>query len=149
MEYRIETIESFRAVGYKRAYNFKNGENFEKIPQFWQEIMQSGGGNKLMSLQQGKPHGMLGICGNMRNEDFDYFIAVASDVTLPEGMNEITIATQTYAIFPCSMDAIQDTTKRILAEWLPNSEYSHVEGAPELEVYPNDRDCEICIPIMK
>ncbi len=41
MEYYIEEIKGFRAVGLKRNYNFKNGENFENIPKFWQEIMET------------------------------------------------------------------------------------------------------------
>ncbi len=149
MEYRIETIERFRAVGYKRSYNFKNGENFEKIPLFWKEIFQTGDCHKITALSSCKPHGILGIVANLRDHDLDYYIAVSTDQKTPDGMEEISIETQSYAIFPCSMDKIQEVTKRILSEWLPNSEYSHVDNAPELEIYPDEIHCEICIPITK
>ncbi len=145
MNYRIETIEGFRAIGYKRTYNYTNGENFREIPLFWQELMQNGKFAELMKLNNEKPQGALGICANPRNNIFDYYIAVASQEEGPE-MEVISIKTQTYAIFPCTMDEIQDTTKRILAEWLPNSKYKHTD-APELEIYPDENSCNICIPI--
>ncbi len=149
MEYRIETIESFRAVGYKRSFNFKNGENFEKIPLFWKEIFKHGECHNITALQNGKPQGLLGIVGNLREDDLDYYIAVSTNKKVPDGMEELTIATQSYAIFHCTMDKIQETTKRILSEWLPNSEYTHVDNAPELEIYPDEIHCKICIPVKK
>ncbi len=149
MEYRIEEIGSFRAVGVKKAFNFKTGENFEKIPLFWQEIFMNGVFNKIMEMGNTKPFGALGICTNMRDNDFDYYIGASTDKEIPEGMEELFVEKQTYAIFSCSMDKIQETTQRIFAEWLPNSEYDHAQNSPELEIYPDDKSCEICIPIVK
>ncbi len=149
MEYYIEEINTFRAVGYKRTYNFKTGENFKLIPLFWQDIMTDGRFNALLPLNTIAPLGTLGICTNLRDNEFDYFIAVASDCDTTDDLEELTIEKQTYAVFTCNMSEIQDTTKRILAEWLPNSEYTHVENAAELEIYPDAETCKICIPIKK
>ncbi len=149
MEYYIEEIKGFRVVGLKRNFNFKNGENFEKIPVFWQETMQTGDFHNIIGLMDSEPKGILGICTNLRENDFDYFIAASSSKEVPNNMNELFIKTQTYAIFTCTMDKIQETTKRILGEWLPNSEYNLVENAPELEIYPDENTCKICIPIIK
>ncbi len=149
MEYYIEEISGFRAVGFKRSYNYTNGENFENIPKFWQEVMQNGDFNQVMSLMNAEPFGPMGICGNMVDSVFDYYIAVSSSNEVPVGMDEIFIETQSYAIFTCKIPEIQDITKRIFSEWLPNSEYVHAENAAELEIYAEDDSCRICIPIAK
>lgn len=149
MEYYIEEISEFRAIGYKRKYNFKTGENFEQIPVFWNDVMQDGRFNKIMALNNATPAGILGICTNLTDNEFDYFIASASDKPLDDDMEEVFINTQTYAIFACTMDKIQETTKRIFAEWLPSSGYDHVPNAAELEIYPDETTCKICIPIKK
>ncbi len=147
MEYYIEEISEFRAIGYKRKYSFKTGENFEQIPLFWQDIMQDGRFHKVMALNNKVPAGILGICTNLTDNEFDYFIASASDKSLDDDMEEVFISTQTYAIFTCTMDKIQETTKKIFAEWLPSSGYDHVPNAAELEIYPDESTCKICIPI--
>ncbi len=149
MEYCIEEIRGFRAVGFKRSYSCVNGENFENIPKFWQEVMQNGEFEQIMSLMDSEPNGSMGICGNMIDLVFDYYIAVSSSKEVPEGMEEIFIETQNYAIFTCKIPQIQDITKKIFSEWLPNSEYVHAENAPELEIYPDEDSCKICIPIVK
>ncbi len=148
MEYCIEEIKGFRAVGFKRRYNCTNGENFEKIPKFWQEVMENGSFNEVMSLMDSEPFGSIAICGNMKNDEFDYYIATSTSKEVPAGMEEITIETQSYAVFTCKIPEIQDITKRIFSEWLPSSEYQHA-NAPELEIYPDEDSCKICIPIVK
>ncbi len=149
MEYYIEEIKGFRAVGLKRSFNFKNGENFEKIPFLWKEVMENGTFNNIMSLMDSEPIGVMGISANLRENDFDYYIAVSSSKDVPNNMEELLVPTESYAIFTCTMDKIQDTTRRIYGEWLPSSEYKHVENAPELEIYPDEKSCKICIPIEK
>ncbi len=149
MEYCIEEIKGFRAVGLKRSYNCTNGENFVGIPKFWHEVMETGAFGGIMSLMDAEPFGSIGICANMRETDFDYLIAVSSSKDVPDGMEEIFIETQTYAVFTCKIPEIQDITRRIFSEWLPNSEYVHAENAAELEIYPDEDSCKICIPISK
>lgn len=149
MEYKIEEIKGFKAVGYKRSYNYKNGENFKKIPAFWQEVMEAGNLKVLRELNTDKELFILGVCANMRESDFDYYIATSTTDARPNDMEEINVATQTYAIFTCPLVEVQEVTKRIFAEWLPNSEYSHVPDAPELEIYLDEVTCKICIPIQK
>lgn len=147
MNYCIEEIKEFRAIGYKQTYSFKTGETFEEIPLFWTEVKKDGRFQKLLELNNATPMGLLGICTNQTDSEFDYFIACAS--THDEEMEEVLIKTQTYAIFTCSIEKIQETTKKILTEWLPNSDYDHAVNSPELEIYPDDKTCKICIPIKK
>ncbi len=149
MEFYIEEIKGFRAVGYKRSFEFENGENFVNIPLFWQEIIENGKLDKIICLMNCDPAGTIGICGEMREKDFDYYIAVSSDEDICDDLEDIVIETQSYAIFTCAMDKIQEVTKEIFSEWLPNSDYRYVDNAPELEIYPNENTCKICIPIMK
>ncbi len=149
MDYYIEEIKGFRAVGFKRRYDYTKGENFAKIPKFWQDIMENGGFKEVMSLMDSKPEGSLGICANFSHSEFDYFIAVSTSKEVPENMSEIFIETQNYAIFTCMIPEIQDVTRRIMGEWLPSSEYEQAMGAPNFELYPEGDSCKICIPIVK
>ncbi len=149
MDYSIEEIKGFRVVGLKRKYNCTNGENFQKIPMFWQEIMGTGEWNNILTLMEGKPSGVLGVCANFVENHLDYYIAVASNKEVPENMDELFIETQNYAVFTCTMEELQETTKRIFGEWLPNSEYKYVENAPNFEIYPDENSCKICVPIKK
>lgn len=147
MDYRIEEIQEFTAVGYKRNYNFETGENFEKIPAFWQEIMNSEKFGELLFFNDESLGGPLGICANMNESTFDYYIAVPSGLGVPRGLEAITVPTNTYAIFTCAIHEIQAMTKKIFEEWVPTQEFPFLESAPQLEIYPDDKTCEICIPI--
>ncbi len=149
MEYTIEEIKGFRAVGLKRTYNCQNGENFAKIPMFWQEVMTNGEFNNVMALMDGDIKGAMGICANFDGMNMDYFIAVASNRDVPTNMEDIFVETQSYITFTCTMDKLQETTKRIYGEWLPNSKYECIMDAPNLEIYPDEKNCKICVPIKK
>ena len=93
----------------------------------------------------------------MSGETFDYFIAVASNAPVPQGMAESTVPACTWAIFDCvgaMPDALQTLQKRIVTEWLPTSGYEYA-NAPDIEVYfegsqfSPDYRCEAWLPIKK
>lgn len=82
MDYKIVAKEAFRVVGKTLKVSTKNGENFRRIPQFWQECCQDGTCEKLGIHFEAKD--MLGICMDMdhEKEEFTYMIAVENQKTL-------------------------------------------------------------------
>ena len=163
MDYRIIEKPEFEIIGRSRKFRTVNGENFVKIPQFWQEYMKSDEYKTLMGLTGGKPGevtggGCLGICfdGEAANWDpFSYGIGIEKPAKKPPIKFEvIPVPAAAWAVFDCTLDNLQDVTKRIFSEWFPSTGYEH-EKAPELEVYlPEDprskvMQCQIWIPIVK
>jgi predicted transcriptional regulator YdeE len=67
---------------------------------------------------------------------------------------KMTIPAATWAVFDCTLDNLQEVTKRIFSEWFPSTGYEH-DPKPELEIYlPEDprskvMHCQIWIPIVK
>jgi AraC family transcriptional regulator len=164
MDYRIIEKPAFNVVGKARKFTTVQGENFIKIPQFWDEFMKTKHFDALMKLTQGKNGpvtgaGSLGVCiveGGM--EEFTYGIGVEKpDKAVPAGFDVIHIPAATWAVFESigpMPKAIQDVTVRIFQEWFPSTGYEH-DAKPELEVYlegdMNSKDyrCQVWIPIIK
>lgn len=42
MKYRVVEKESFQAIGVKREFSLRNGENLSGIPKMWMELNQDG-----------------------------------------------------------------------------------------------------------
>jgi AraC family transcriptional regulator len=156
MDYRIVEKDKFKVVGKEIRVTTKNGENFKRIPKFWEECHENGSCEKLCNAAKGSD--ILGICKDFGNEELTYMIAVEK----PEGftskdMTEVEIPAATWAVFESvgpTPDSIQKVWKRIFSEWFPATNFEHAD-APELEVYPSgdpDADnyrCEVWIPIVR
>ncbi|MDF2924588.1 MAG: hypothetical protein K0R57_3502 [Paenibacillaceae bacterium] len=155
MNYRIEQKDAFRIVGVKQHMNMNLEENFAEVPLFWQKTAQSGIMPALCGLMNRAPLGVLGVSACMNGKDFDYYIAVATDLPAPEGMEEYEIPACTWAVFECTgalPHALQELQKRIVTEWLPASGYEYAD-APDIEVY-SDGDqqspsysCQVWLPL--
>jgi len=165
MDYRIIEKPAFDVVGKARKFTTVNGENFRKIPQFWDEFIHDKNGEKvLMELTQGKTGPVtgadsLGVCtGEGGMEEFTYGIGVEKpEKAVPAGFDVIHIPAATWAIFESigpMPKAIQDVTVRIFQEWFPSTGYEH-DAKPELEVYlpgdtsSQDYHCQVWMPIIK
>ena len=154
MNYRIETKEAFRVVGVSCPLEKEVEKNFENIPRKWQEAKTDGTMEKLCTLMNSSPKGVLGVsvCGNTE-EPWKYYIAVASS-DVDESLEEYEVPAATWAIFPGegSGRAIQDLEVRIVKEWLPSSGYEYASG-PDIEVYldddPEHMHFEVWIPVTK
>lgn len=160
MDYRIERKPGFSFAGRTRQFTSVNGENFQKIPAWWQEFNASAECNQVRDLCGNKPGRvtrgeMLGICfGDADAVEFSYGIGVE----LLEGkaigkFEKIDIPPATWAVFDCTLDNLQDITKRIFSEWFPSTGYEH-DDAPELEVYLPEKPgevmpCELWFPVKK
>ena len=157
MNYRIEQKEAFRVVGKKITLSADGAEasNLQAIPAFWGEA--AGLIPELCALNDAAPKGILGVCTPPGKKTFDYFIAAASSLPLPQGMEEYAIGAHTWAIFQClgpMPSAMQEMQKRILTEWLPSSGYDYAD-APDIELYaPGDQSAsdyrsEIWLPVKR
>jgi AraC family transcriptional regulator len=166
MDYKIIEKPAFDIIAKARKFTTAQGENFIKIPQFWQEMMQGQNGFKaLMKLTQEQAGpvtgaGSVGICMMDEEKDiFTYAIGVEKPAAkaAPAGFAILHIPAATWAIFESvgpMPKAIQDVTVKIFKEWFPSTGYEHA-AVPELEVYlPGNPDapdyrCQVWIPIVK
>ena len=166
MDYKIIEKPAFEIIVKARKFTTAQGENFIKIPQFWEEIMQGENGFKaLMKLTQDQAGpvtgaGSLGICMmDGVNDKFAYAIGVEKPTAkaAPAGFETLRIPAATWAVFESvgpMPKAIQDVTVKIFKEWFPSTGYEHA-AIPELEVYlPGNPDapdyhCQVWIPIIK
>jgi AraC family transcriptional regulator len=163
MDYTIIEKPAFDIIGRSRKFNTVNGENFIKIPQFWQEYMATPEYKTLMELTGGKPGeatggGCLGVCFGWEGatyESFSYGIGIEKTIKKSSVKFEvIPVPAASWAVFDCTLDNLQDITKRIFSEWFPSTGYEHAP-APELEIYlpGNFNDtavkCQIWIPVIK
>jgi AraC family transcriptional regulator len=166
MDYTITEKKAFDIALTKRVFSTAEGQNFVQIPQFWQEFMKSPDYAAMGALGGGKPGAvtgsmMLGICmeaepiKDTMNYKFYYGIAVELPPKgSPGKFEKLTVPAATWAVFDCTIDNLQDVTKRIYSEWFPSTGYEH-DTKPELEIYlPEDprskvMRCQIWMPVVK
>lgn len=156
MNYRIEEKEGFTVAGVKEFTTMVNGENFKNIPKMWNKLSKEKC-VQIMALSDMEPAGLLGVCADMYNDGFDYWIAAATTMPCPAGFQSLSIPACTWAIFEVTgpmPGAIQEMFIRIFSEWLPSSGYEHAP-APEIECY-SDGDMSspayksaVWIPVVK
>ncbi|MGN7456241.1 AraC family transcriptional regulator [Paenibacillus pasadenensis] len=157
MNYRIEKRDRFTIAGASIVVSCENGENFRRIPQFWQESGPNGTIDRVLKLQPGQP--LIGACTDFRmidgtasdkdeTERFRYMIAVEAPAgTVPAPFEhagaefvEREVPASTWAVFTAAgplPESVQSVTKRIFSEWFPSTGYEHA-GGPELELYLED-----------
>lgn len=156
MNYSIVNKDEFRVVGVKITIKNNIKENFEDVPKFWNETSKSGRINDVIALMDESSNGILGLCLAMDSlENWDYYIATATNRDVPEGMHEYIVPACAWAIFPgegVMPTAIQEIEKKAFTEWLPTSGYEYAD-APDIEVYlnadPSNSKFEAWIPIRK
>lgn len=154
MNYRIETKEAFRIVGKSWPLNKEIEQNFLEVPQMWQEAVEDGTIEKIISLMNSQPQGVLGVSACSDKEQWRYYIAVSSSADIDDSLEEYMIPECMWAIFYGSGTgkSIQELERRVVTEWLPTSGYEFTEG-PDVEVYfqpnPSDTRYEVWIPVRK
>lgn len=155
LNYRIEEKGEFRIVGIRETIANDGKTNFERIPLMWQEARENGKIKELLANCSKNPGGMMGVCANLREESFDYYIAIPSNDKSQEGMLELIVKKGMWVIFECvGLSSIQPTWKRIFSEWFPSSGYecsgdAEIEWYPDVDSSPEYYVTEIWIPIVK
>ncbi|MBS5317032.1 MAG: AraC family transcriptional regulator [Clostridiales bacterium] len=155
MNYRIEKKDAFRIVGVVETLHKDLEQNFEVVPKMWQKIAMEGTIGKLVSMMDGEVPGVLGVSACNEEENWKYFIAVASNQPVDGQLEAYIVPAATCAIFygeGTMPHSIQELEKRIVTEWLPTSGYEY-GNAPDIEVYinadPQNAKFEVWIPVVK
>lgn len=155
MNYRIEKKEAFRIVGLSAPMKNNTEENFSVVPQLWGKAAQEGFIPKLASMMNTSIMGILGVSACFDNEQWKYFISVATSLPAEAPLEEYTVPAYTWAIFSgegACPQAIQELERRIVTEWLPTSGYEYDNG-PDIEVYlepdPSKARFEVWIPVVR
>lgn len=155
MNYKILKKEEMHIIGIKKWFSTENDSQLTEIPKMWDSVTDELR-EQITSLSNND--GVVGLCADMYNGGFDYWIGCMSDKECPANLEEITIPATSWAVFEVigSMrplpNAMQDIWKRIYSEWLPNSGYKHAM-LPEIEYYSagdmmaDDYRSEIWIPV--
>ena len=156
MKYRIVEKDSFQAVGLKREFSMRDGENESGISELWMEVNRDGTSDAIAELNDGDIIGLLGICTNFENgKTMDYWIAAESTRPVPENFRQIEVPASKWGVFEvrgAMPEAIQKVWKQIYSEWFPSNQYENA-GTAEMEVYPagdaysDDYVSEIWIPL--
>ncbi len=155
MNYRIEKKDAFRIVGVSAPLEKDIEKNFAVVPQMWQKVAVDGTVNRLVGMMNTDVKGVLGVSACGSEDEWKYYIAVASDMPAEEGMEEYTVPAFTWAVFSgegICPQAIQELEQRIVTEWLPTSGYEYDNG-PDVELYispdPQNAKFEVWIPVVK
>lgn len=155
MNYKIEKKDSFRIIGVAQPLYKEIEKNFKIVPQMWQKVATNGTVEKLVSMMNTELKGVLGVSACNEEDEWRYYIAVASDRLIDKGFEEYIVPELTWAIFygEGSMPhSIQELEKRIVTEWLPTSGYEYANG-PDIELYlspdPQNAKFEVWIPVVK
>jgi AraC family transcriptional regulator len=160
MDYRIMEKPGITIAARTRQFTTVDGQNFVDIPKWWDEFLFTTDYKELTSLSGNKPGAVtgsisLGICyGEADAVEFSYGIGVE----IPQGASsgafeKIEIPAITWAVFDCTLDNLQDVTRRIFSEWFPSTGYEH-DAVPELEIYLPEKPgevmkCELWMPVIK
>lgn len=167
MDYRIEKMRAFRAVGFVTQIcatslsTMENGVGYTSVAEFFDEVVQSNKQIDILNLMNQTPSGLIGI--NVYNTDtedaskFDYYIACSTDKTVPEGMSEYTVPAATWAVFPCKSDEVTQVEIDIVTKWIATSEYDLLNtgyesgfmksSAPDLEIYKENGMAEVWVAV--
>lgn len=154
--WRLEKKEEMHLLGKIKKISCVNGNNFKEIPATWQQYFKDGTFSKLVSLDQGSPKGLFGLCLNYSSEaeEIDYAVAVIGDKQSDE-FEEIVLPSVTWAVFDCKgrlPEAIQNGWKFLNEEWVVKYPFNHAD-CPEVEWYSegnsfdDDYLSQIWIPI--
>ena len=153
MDYRIETKEAFRITGISAPLFKEIEKNFTIVPGLWGKAAGDGTIKKLAGMMDSQPVGLLGVSACNDEEEWKYFIAVASSQK-DDAFEEYIVPASTWAVFPGSgtNQSVQELEQRIVTEWLPTSGYEYA-NAPDIEVYlnpdPQNAQYEVWIPVVK
>jgi len=155
MNYRILKKEEMHIIGFKKWFSTENDSQMTEIPKMWDSVS----GETAKRIRDLSNHnGVVGLCADMYDGGFEYWIGCMSDKKCPEDFQKMTIPASSWAVFEVigSMrpvpNAMQEIWKRIYSEWLPSSGYEHAM-LPEIECYPagdmlaDNYRSEIWIPV--
>lgn len=155
MNYKIVKKDAMHIIGFKKWFSTENDSQMKEIPKMWDSVTDEMR-TKITGLSNND--GVVGLCADMYDGGFDYWIGCMSDKECPSDLEEMVIPASSWAVFEILgpmrplPNAMQDIWKRIYSEWLPNSGFEHAM-LPEIEYYSAgdmmapDYKSEIWIPV--
>ncbi len=170
MQFIIKETEAFDVVGYVSRHRMPGVGKITDIPGYWEKINLEYD-TELSTLHNTYPkshHCEVAICFDVDEEEhcFSYMLGVGvdaadSDVRQRPGTWRQKVGGGLYAIFTTPavdeahyVQAIHDTWREILENWLVNSDYEYDCSREGYEYY-DERDhgsiaqMDICVPILK
>lgn len=159
MNYRMEEKGRMRVIGRKQWFSVENGGQLEGIPKMWDELSKEECA-RLLELSNDPEKRILGLCADMYDGGFDYWIGVFAEKECPDKYEVLDIPENTWAVFDAVgpirplPNCLQEVTQRIFSEWFPSSGYEHAIS-PEIEAYyPGDNmaadyKTEVWMPVVK
>ncbi len=154
MNYRVVEKEGFRIIGVSQPLHKELEQNFMTVPKMWQQAAADGTIGRLAAMMNGQPMGLLGVSACNDEEEWRYYIAVASSMPAGQELEEYYVPASTWAVFPGSGTniSLQELEQRVIREWLPTSGYEYAD-APDIEVYlnadPANAQYEVWVPVVK
>ncbi|MBR3694419.1 MAG: GyrI-like domain-containing protein [Erysipelotrichales bacterium] len=154
MNYKMITKEEIRVLGIRKWFSTQNNQQLQEIPKMWDSLSEEWY-KKIYALSCNG--GTVGLCGDMYDGGFEYWIGCMSNKPCPNDLEEIIIPSATWAVFEVVgplPQSLQEVTNRIYSEWLPNCGFQHA-NIPEIEYYTVgdssalDYKSEVWIPIKK
>ncbi|MCI8453080.1 MAG: AraC family transcriptional regulator [Lachnospiraceae bacterium] len=138
LPYHIVQKPHFRIVGIRIPMSEDREENLKCVPDFWKSARQGSPFLDLCRLSREESRKILGVSVYENPREIYYYIGVVTDAPAPSGMYECKIPTASWAIFENDghfKETVQNVFRRLPAEWLPFSGYTHAK-LPDIEVYP-------------
>lgn len=154
MNYRVVEKEGFRIIGVSQPLHKELEQNFMTVPKMWQQAAADGTIGRLAAMMNGQPMGLLGVSACNDEEEWRYYIAVASSMPAGQELEEYYVPASTWAVFPGSGTniSLQELEQRVIREWLPTSGYEYAD-APDIEVYlnadPANAQYEVWVSVVK
>lgn len=147
LDYRIEDKEEFEIEAIIKNFSI---ETKSKIPEFWNEIKESG---KLKEISKDFTRCTLGVCiGESNSKEYKYGIGI--EITDSDEKNSeseiIKVAKSKWIVFKCKGQKAEDINElwsRIYKEYFITSEYKQSMNI-DFELY-DKKNTEIWIPICK
>ena len=140
MQYRIYEKNAIRVVGVKIPIVEDHEKNMILIPRFWARTIGTRRFDKICTLAEQEPHGVLGISAYFDPQHIYYYIAAATNQPVTDGLEEFLIPAAAWCVVtgvPCSSATLMDMFKGFFTEFLPSSGLEYAE-LPDIEVYPID-----------
>lgn len=100
MDYKIVDKPAFTVIGKSMEVTTRDGENFRRIPQFWDECNEDGTSDKLIELSASRE--WLGICTDMdmKKEQLTYWIGVEGTPQADaQGYETTVVPAASWAVF--------------------------------------------------
>lgn len=136
MQYNIRKKDAIRVVGIKMPLVEEYEENIVLIPQYWKQAAATKQFHQICELSNQEPYGVLGISAYFDPQHIFYYIAAATDQSVPDGLEEFKVPAATWCVVSGHPGSTyEDLFRGLVLDYLPFSEFEYVE-LPDIEVYP-------------